>query len=232
MQAKNDLSLHVHESDRSGLRADAEVRAMAVAVQANLALLRRLDARRRKIPIEEHDIKVEFPRHIERFRETLIDAATAAAYSEIELQLRLHEIWGEYCGLRWFYRCADDSPVDFSRLGKNCIPECSTSVEIKVAEVHAFLWRFRIEQDIRHAPNSVCGNTKSLLSQIPAKAYGKRVEDCTNEEILFASCELAGMLALFRWVIDPERIWGESGAMGVSDDPFQWSGLNEEGRQE
>jgi len=193
---------------------------MALAVQANLALLRRLDARRRGITTEQHEIQVEFPRHIERYRETLIDPAVAAAYSDIELQLRLHEIWGQYCALCWFYRCAREPTVDFSRLGDDAVPECFTSVEIKLAEVHAFLWRFRKEQERRSATETPSAEDVSLLRRIPARAFGKHVVDCTDEEILFAACEFAGMMALLRWVKDPKRIWGEPGIMSVADGPF------------
>lgn len=226
---------------------------MALTVQANLALLRRLDARRRGLPIHQHEIQIPAPRRVERFRETLIDPIVAAAYSELELQLRLREIWGRYCALCWLFHSSgmlkktdasrrDVAPplvggatgfqqinsgegmVDFSTLAAYAPLECFTSVEIKLAEVHGFLWRFRYEQE-RRGTNSA-GNTTSeergvFARQIPARAFGKKVEDCTDEELLLASCEHAGMLAVLRWASHRRLAWDAPGIMEAGTNPFQ-----------
>ncbi|MCH8241421.1 MAG: hypothetical protein IH897_02280 [Planctomycetes bacterium] len=46
------------------------------------------------------------------------------------------------------------------------------------------------------------------------------VETVSDDELVLAACEHAGMLATLRWIMDPRREWGEAGIMDVGERPF------------
>ena len=59
-----------------------------------------------------------------------------------------------------------------------------------------------------------------MAETIPAAAFGAPAEDATDEALVLASCEFAGMLETLRWIMDRRRTWGEPGIMEVGDRPF------------
>lgn len=194
---------------------------MAVVVQANLALLRRAEARRRNMEPGGHDIHIPAPSRVDAFKESLIAPAVVNDYSDMELHLRLHELWGQYCAMRWLFQ-AGDHDADFSTFSKVRELECATSVEVKLTEVHAYLWRFRFEQRRRENPEdyNLENGEAEIAETIPATAFDKPAQRCSDEELLFAACQHAGMLAVLRWVMDPAIAWSAPGIMDVDDQPF------------
>ncbi|MCH8241464.1 MAG: hypothetical protein IH897_02500 [Planctomycetes bacterium] len=50
---------------------------------------------------------------------------------------------------------------------------------------------------------------------------GKKLADCTDDELLVGACEHAGMLATIRWVLDNQLAWGARGIMEVDDQRFR-----------
>lgn len=191
---------------------------MAVAVQANLVQLVVVESKRRGRRPIDHDIKVFSPGHVKRFRETLIDPKTIAAYSDLELHLRLREIWGRFCLMRWLFSLTEsDTPVSFASLPDDREMHCETALQIKYAEVRAFLWKMLFEQRRRTDPDYVrsplFGEDASVAERIPAAGFGKPIEQLADEELLYLSCEHAGMLAAIRWVLDKRLDWNAPGIM-------------------
>ena len=191
---------------------------MAVAVQANLVQLVVAESKRRGRRPIDHDIKVVSPGHVKRFRETLIDPKTIAAYSDLELHLRLREIWGRFCLMRWLFSITEsDTPVCFAGLPDDREMHCATALQIKCAEVRAFLWKMLFEQRRRTEPDYVrtplFREDASVAERIPAAGFGKPIEQLTDEELLYASCEHAGLLAAIRWVLDKRLAWDAPGIM-------------------
>jgi hypothetical protein len=200
---------------------------MAVVVQANLVQLKVLDARRRGIAADEHELSVKSPGAVVRFREALLDPHVLAGYSDAELQLRLHEVWGQYCLLGWaLHRVEPESMVNFGAPSSGPELRCDAHLASKHDEIHALLWRMRIEHELRAGGDGSSSNllrntnTKEQADRIPALVHGKPVSQCTDDELLAVSCEHAGMLASLRWVMDCERTWGDSSLMNVGEHPF------------
>lgn len=220
---------------------------MAVAVQANLMTLVVADAKRHGIPPAQHDIKVRPPGAVKHFRETLIDPKTIAGYSDMELHLRLREIWGQFCLMGWLFSLNDtgsadssgqqalstDSgrpglaaagPIDFSHHPEKLDMHCGTALEIKMAEIRGFLWKMLFEQRRRldgdHQKTPSFAQEIELASRIPAQGFGKPIEKLSGEQLLYLSCEYAGMLAAIRWTADPKLAWGAPGIMDVGESPF------------
>lgn len=189
-----------------------DVRAMRLAVQVNLAHLKVADARRRGIDPGAHEIEVSSPGFVSDFRETLIDHRVVTGYTDQEVRLRLREIWGQFCLLGWVLGEGDDAA------------RCETAMAAKHAEIHALLWRLRYEQRLREraAPGepASAGDEARLAAEIPAVALGEPVGDASDEAVLLAACEHAGMLAAIRWCTDRTRRWGADGIMAVADSPF------------
>lgn len=227
------MELPVH-SDKT--RTTDEVWYMAQAVQANLVTLVVADAKRRGIKPAHHDIKVRPPGAVKHFRETLLDPKTIAAYSDPELHLRLREIWGQFCLMGWLFSLNDPSRVGRAHLtDSQCAvsfmgePDklemhCGTALEIKDAEIRGFLWKMLFEQRRRLDPAyekaPSFAKESELASQIPAKGFGKPIEKLTGEQLLYLSCEYAGMLAAIRWTMNPKLAWGEPGIMEIGESPF------------
>lgn len=198
---------------------------MTIAIQANLVQLKVADAKRLRIPTDQHEIQVPPPGKVDLFRETLIERKTLLGYTGSELHVRLREVWGQYCMMRWLLHMDDSGqpmgsvapPVDASL-------RCLTSIEGKFREVHALLWKFRHEQDSRLGPPHESSNRsaedRKVAARIPAEFQGKSVERCTHEELLIGACEYAGMLAALRWALEPESAWAAAGCMDVADHPF------------
>lgn len=198
---------------------------MGAATQANLVTLVVADAKRRGIKPDQHDIRVKPPGAVKHFRETLIDPKAIAAYSDAELHLRLREIWGQFCLLGWVFSLnAGDGPVSFMGEPPGYEINCGTSLEIKCAEIRGFLWKMLFEQrrrlDAEYAKTPGFAKEMELASQIPAKGFGKPIEKLTGEQLLYLSCEYAGMLAAVRWAINPKQVWSAPGIMEVGESPF------------
>lgn len=207
-------------------RSAADVRAMAVAIQANLVQLKVAESKRQGSSSTAHDVAVRPPGVVRRFRETLIDRGLVAEYSDQALHLRLHEVWGQYCLMGWLFSVASGKrPAGFSTLADDAQMHCETALAVKHAEVHACLWRMRFEQVGRQDGLSIDSarshTERELIERIPARAFGKAIAECTDDELLLAGCEHAGMLAVVRWVMDRDRAWGEPGIMDVGEQPFQ-----------
>lgn len=204
---------------------------MGIAVQANLVTLVVADAKRRGIKPAEHEIKVSAPGAVKHFRETLIDPKTIATYSDAELHLRLREIWGQYCLMGWLFSLNDPSKagasqatVNFAHVPDSLEVHCGTSLEVKEAEIRGFLWKMLFEQrrrlDAADVKTPAFAKEVELASQIPAQGFGKPIEKLSGEQLLYLSCEYAGMLAAIRWAKNPKLAWAAPGIMEVAQSPF------------
>ena len=224
---------------------------MAVAVQANLMTLVVADAKRHGIKPNQHEIKIAAPGAVKHFRETLVDPKSIAAYSDVELHLRLREIWGQFCLMGWLFslndpsragsarRESDSDPgrtgsarrdadsaatISFTGLPDTAEMHCGTALEIKDAEIRGFLWKMLFEQrrrlDSTYEKAPAFAKEMELASQIPAKGFGKPIEKLTGEQLLYLSCEYAGMLAAIRWTMNPKLGWAAPGIMDVGESPF------------
>lgn len=224
--ARVELTVHSEKE-----RTAAQIRAMALAVQANLVTLVVADAKRRGIKPAEHEIKVAAPGAVKYFRETLVDPKAIAAYSNGELHLRMREIWGQYCVLGWVFSLNDPAsansvggPFNFATVPDNTEVHCGTSLEIKEAEIRGYLWKMLFEQrsrlDAEYVRTPSFAKELELASQIPAQGFGKPIEKLTGEQLLYLSCEYAGMLAAIRWVKNPKQAWAAPGIMDVGNSPF------------
>jgi hypothetical protein len=219
------MELPVQTAADLAQRPTAQIRAMALAVQANLVQLRVAEAKRRGIPAERHEIKVPAPGFVRDFRETLIDHHLLAAYPDVHVQLRLREVWGQFCVMLWvFFRDEPPERAGFADLPADAQVRCGTVVEAKHDEVHAILWLLRFEQrrrgDSDYARSAEFAEHQRLAAKIPGQAFGKPVADCTDDELVHAACEYAGMLAALRWIMGRVRNWGEEGCMQVAMRPF------------
>lgn len=227
------LELPVQSSNRTLTRSAYDVRGMGVAVQANLVQLRVRQMREGQMRegqtrgsvyesmVFEHP--VTSPGTVRRFRETLIDREHLKRYSQTELLLRAHEVWGQFCVLRWaFERGADrESTLDFVTLPESTVLRCDAALAVKLAEISGSFWRIRFEQRRRERGNdsswSSFSQDQSLAASIPVTVFGRPVSDASADELLCASCEFVGMLSALRWVVDRRRVWGEPGIGEIGD---------------
>lgn len=236
---------------------------MAIAVQANLVTLVVAESKRQGKKPHQHEIKTAAPGAVKHFRETLIEPAAIAGYSDVELHLRLREIWGQFCLMGWLFSLNDpsrvgpahhasssesgragsatsnpgragsvrrdsandsDQSITFAGLPDTAEMHCGTALEIKDAEIRGYLWKMLFEQRRRLDPayekSPAFAKEMELASQIPAKGFGKPIEKLTGEQLLYVSCEYAGMLAAIRWVSDPKLAWAAPGIMEVGESPF------------
>ena len=208
------------------IRSADDVRAMAIAIQANLVQLKVADANRQGIAPTGHEIPVKPPGAVREYRETLIERAALKRYSNLEMALRLHEVWGQFCLMQWLFRQDPAAGAgDFAALAPDTHPRCGAVLGVKQAELEAFLWRLRFEQRLRREPDIVRSPRYSAdlaaATRIPLRLLGNELADCTDDELLVGACEHAGMLATIRWVLDNQLAWGAPGIMEVGDQPFQ-----------
>lgn len=199
---------------------------MAVGVQANLYALKVAASRLEGVDPSGHAISVASPGAVKRFRETLIEPAHLKAYSEAEVQLRLREIWGQFCLFGW----ALDRPVDpesvpnFAQLEEPALGHCETTTQAKHDELHAVLWKLRYVQrrrtDEEYASSPGARRDALLASRIRARVFDSRIEDLTDEQLLLAACEHAGMLKAIRWIMDGSLDWRREDLMVVGEKPF------------
>lgn len=204
-----------------------EVRQMAVAIQANLVQLKIAQSRRRGAASNRHEIAVVSPGKVTHFRETLIERSVIKSYSDGQLQLRLHEVWGQFCLMQWLFHQGDaDQPSNFGSLLSDSHVEmrCGSVLSAKYDEIHALLWRLQFEQRMRHetgfAELDSFENDKALAAKIPALVFGEPVSDAAHEDLLLCACQHAGMLAAISWVLQPKTTWGDPTLMEVAEKPF------------
>lgn len=219
------VELPVQPTNQPWTRTADDVRSMAVAIQANLVQLRVADVRRRAGEPGDLGTVVVSPGAVHVYRETLLDRTQLKQYTALDLQLRVREVWGQYSLMRWvFNRNVEDEATDFSRLPSEAELRCDSVLDVKLAELEGLFWRLRFEQRRRHDTEYVASDRfeedARLAETIPATAFSTPVPDATDEALLHASCEFAGMLATLRWIMDRRRTWGEPGIMEVGDRPF------------
>jgi len=198
---------------------------MAVAVQANLAQLKVAEAKRRGIPTKAHEMEVRSPGAVRRFRETLLDRHVLAGHEDWILRLQLHEAWGQFCTMRWLLGATDGGEgVDFARPVGDQVMQCGASIFTKEAETHAFAWKIRHEARRRHDPSYTAAadfaRRQAAAESIPALIFGKPVAECSDEELLLGDREHLGILAVLRWTLDYDRVWGAAELTHVADEPF------------
>lgn len=198
---------------------------MAIVIQTNLVRLADADARRRGLAANEHEIQIPSPGAVPQPDETLIDPNVIERYADLELGLRLHEVWGQFCLMQWLFSVKDSGcGVNLADLPSGAAMRCDAVLETKHAELHAFLWRIRFEDRRRNDPayreSASFTSDAEVAGTIPAAAFSKPIDDCTDDEVLLAGCEHAGMLAALRWVMDPRRPWADPTIMEVGARPF------------
>lgn len=206
-------------------RTPLEVRNMAQVVQLNLIRLRREAEGRTPGAGLAGLPRLHEPALPLRFREALIEAAAARAYSDPALILRLHEVWGQFCLFMWYFHLAtNESSAGVDALSPLPETRCGASRAAKHDEIHAVLWKLRFEQrrraDAPYRASAECRRHALLASRIPVPLFERHVEDCSDDELLVGACEYAGMLAAIRWINDASRAWGEAGIMNVGEGPF------------
>ncbi len=214
--------LNVVDPSQPTPRSRADVAGMAIVTQANVALLRTAEARRRGNPVSEHEIQTPSPGPVTEFRESLIYFRTIRSRSTPEVHLRLHEAWGQHCVFCWMFRGADpQNPPHFASLSSEHEFKCGSAVALKSAEVEAVLWCMRLEQRLRHEvgfrQTVESQYTRAIADRIPATAFGTPMADCDDHALLVASCEHAGMLAAVRWIGDARWTWGQDGIMEIDE---------------
>ncbi len=220
------LELPVQPANQPLTRAADDVHAMAVAVQANLVQLRVSAARRCGGASLAFDQPVVSPGAVRSFRETLIDRGVLKGYSDGEVLLRMHEVWGQFCLMRWACKLdtRDDRAVDFATQSEPLELRCDSALSVKMAEITGVFWRIRFEQrcrdDAGYAASASFTDDRALADKITAVAFGKPVADASDEALLCAACESTGMVSTLRWIMDRRRMWGEAGLGEISDRPF------------
>lgn len=215
----------VHGHGSVAPRSPLEIRDVALVVQANLGKLQAEWERRSGTkPFGDGD-RIASPDSPSKYREHIIDEAVLRNYSDAALLLRMHEIWGQFCTLLWYFQ---QSGVGQSRDVRDLPPwpetRCAASMAAKHDEIHAVLWNLRFEQrrrgDAEYRASPDFERDRTFSNGIPVPLFEKAIADCTNEELLIGACEYAGMLAAIRWMKDATRTWGEPGLMNVADEPF------------
>lgn len=224
------MQLPVHEPGRPQTRSLDDVRAMVIVVQANLAQLRTVDAKRRGMPANARELEVRSPGAVRRFREALIPLNVLKSYDHTELALRACEMWGRYCLFAWALHATPPGDlVDLAALPADNELRCDAHLSVKRDEIHAVLWRLRFEQRMRadrtYADAPEWKADREWAARIPAVVAGVPVTSCSDDDLLLAACEHAGMLAAIRWIMDRSAEWSDARLMLAADVPFP--GLDE-----
>lgn len=221
---QDPLNLPLRVAGEPFRRAADDIRAMAIAVQANLVQLKVADAKRRGLRSIDHEIMIRPPGAVLRYRDTLIDRKILAGYGNDELQMRLHEIWGRFCLFQWLFLTDEGrGPCDFGTLPEDVELRCDTALSAKHTELHAIAWRILFEQRWRDAKAGQAAPSEAdtrWAETIPASAFGRPITECDDREVVLAACEHVGMLAVLRWVMEASRRWDDPDLMMVADQPF------------
>lgn len=219
------MELPVEQPDRVLTRPTTDVRAMAIAVQANLVQLKLAEVKRSGVGSAAIDIKVPSPGAVLEYRDALIDREAIKLFSDQELHLKLHETWGRFCLFGWALSEADPTPCqNFARLPEGAELHCEAALQAKGAEIRALLWRMRYEWRSRLEPDfetsAFCRLHREQAETIPATHQGRPITELVVEEILLASCEYGGMLSTVRWILDRNAAWDHPDLADPGDDPF------------
>lgn len=206
------------------MRSAAEVRAMAIAVQANLVQLRTAALRLDEAAGGLADVNAPPPGAVKNFRETLIDREIVRAMDRSALATALQEQWGRYCLMRWmFHESTPEGLRDLSRLTPASEMRCETELRVKEAELHAMLWRYRHDERARLAASyradAAFARYQELADFIPPLAAADGLA-ATPDARLALACQYAGMLATLRWVIRPQTDWQSPDLAAIADEPF------------
>lgn len=202
-------------------RSVTEIADAAHAVQANVVTLKTAFQRRANRPSDDHDIRTPAPGPVRRARELLLDLPVIKRYTDAEIQLRLRQVWGEFCALCWLFPHVDpQSPICFGELDVHQVVQCTGEANRKMETIQKGLWRLRHEQRLRHDP---LARTDGGFQQQHAWAVAMRLdiqgEDVSgvSDDVVFqTACEYAGMLAAFRWALDDRWDWEGAGIMDVA----------------
>lgn len=194
---------------------------MAVAVQANLVQLQTVAQRRFRSDIP----RVPSPGVVKWFREALIDRHLLKSYTEPMLNLRLHEVWGQFCMFCWLFHGQDPyHPPLFGQPSELLSMRCCEEVGAKLIEIEKGLWRLRHEEtlrlrpELRQDPSFELERRRAL--ETPMQVFGRNVRVCADDELLDCTCEYAGMLAAIRWTADQRWSWGQAGIMELDGHPL------------
>ncbi len=219
-------SLTVVDPNKPTPRLAEDVVAMGAVVQANVVQFRNAECKRTCRTASEHDIQVPSPGSIAKCRGALIDWRVIKGYSDAEIHLRLHEVWGQYCLFCWLWGLDDPgrSRVFLAGVSDGEI-RCQSAIEVKMVELEGHLWALRFEQRFRHEPGfsdqDEFPGIEKLARMIPVKVFGQSPEASDDDALVLASCELAGMLAVARWSFDTKWAWNQAGIMDVDDAYFE-----------
>lgn len=193
---------------------------MAAAAQANLVQLRVAERKLVGDRSSTHDLQVPSPGAVTRYRQTLIPRDVLSSYDFDALQLRVREVWGQYCLFCWFFHVQDPHrPPDFKNLPVEQQVRCPASLSVKTLEIEKSLWRLRFEQrlrgdaDFRFDPRF--DELYQAALEIPVLVLGESVGVCSDEVLLLGSCEFAGMLAAARWIGDDRWVWAQEDIMDL-----------------
>ena len=146
------MELHVHDPNRPWARQAEALREQGLVVQENLACLRDEEAARLGVPSTKHDITVTHPARYDANHASLVSIETIRGYTDVELRLRMHEIWGRYCLLRWLWE-RHEKPIDtdLAHVPFDAQPRCDAVLDAKHVELHALFWKIHFEQRRRIA---------------------------------------------------------------------------------
>lgn len=201
-------------------RSRDELSGGAHAVQANVASLATAAARRTIDSGLATNIQTPPPGPVKRFREMLIDWRVIRDYSDVELSLRLRQVWGEFTVLCWLFHHADPHrPPTFDTLPIDTPLRCTGHVHDKLTEVQRGLWRLTHERRLRNDPEYRSDphfkKEHDAALAIPLKVAGRPVARADEHAVFILACEYAGMLAALRWSLDRRWAWEGPGIMEV-----------------
>ncbi len=217
------MSVHVNPPPGPVSRTADQVRQMSQVIQANVVLLRNAEAERQDIQTADHDIQIPSPAEVPSFREALIDPQQIKECDALALHLRLHESWGQFCLFCWSLQVSDPGdPPNFAADTNEWELRCPSELEWKETEIIGWLWRMRVEQRRRANPHDekLLAQINELADKIPVKVSGESVNRCSDDAILTAGCEYAGMLGALRWIRDDSMTWNKPGIMEVDEVAF------------
>lgn len=157
------MELHVHDPNRPWARPAEELREQGVIAQENLARMRDEEAVRLGVPPAKHDITVAHPARWDANHRSLVAIETIRGYTAAELHLRLHEVWGRYCLLRWLWE-RHEKPIDtdLAHVPFDAQPRCDAVLDAKHVELHALFWKIHFEQRRRMAQAGRHGNADRI----------------------------------------------------------------------
>lgn len=193
---------------------------MARATQAN-ALQLLLAAHKRKL-IDAP--RLGSPGAVRDYRDVLIDWRTIRSYSDHDLMLRTHQVWGQHCLFCWAFYAndphtppayADLEPAHQMREGR----QLTAKLDRLVSEMSVLR-----QEHLRRAGSSTADTPPDASAPVthppaalpegpsaqkPAGDLGTSLSTWTDDELPARLCEYAGMLAAARWMADDRWTWDD-----------------------